>query len=74
MAGQNQRKYILERSSIMETQYYKITNINGDYAFLTRIDINSRDEVMVALALLPYDIDIGTTLKWENFTYTTYDK
>ena len=54
----------------METQYYEITNINGDYAFLTRTDGESTDEVMVAVALLPYDIDVGTKLKWENFTYT----
>ncbi len=54
----------------MKTQYYKITNINGDYAFLVRTDIDNTDEVMVALALLPYDIDIGTKLKWENFAYT----
>jgi len=54
----------------METQYYKIANINGDYAFLVRTDTDSTEEVMVALALLPYDIDIGTKLKWENFTYT----
>ena len=54
----------------METQYYKITNINGDYAFLVRTDIENTDDVMVALALLPCDIDIGTKLKWENFTYT----
>ena len=33
-------------------------------------DTDSTEEVMVALALLPYDIDIGTKLKWENFTYT----
>ena len=54
----------------METQYYKVININGDYAFLVRTDIDSSVEVMVALALLPYDIDVGTTLKWENFTYS----
>ena len=54
----------------METQYYKVANINGDYAFLARTDIESNEEVMVALALLPYDIDIGTKLKWESFTYT----
>lgn len=54
----------------METQYYKVTNINGDYVFLIRTDIDSSEEVMVALALLPYDIDVGTKLKWESFTYT----
>ena len=56
----------------METLYYKVKNINGDYAFLVRTDIESDDEVMVALALLPSDIDIGTNLKWENFTYVLY--
>ena len=51
-------KYFLKGELIMETQYYKITNINGDYAFLVRTDIDSTDEIMVALALLPYVTDL----------------
>ena len=57
----------------METKYYIITNINGDYAFLTDSSGSNSDEIMVALALLPVNIDVGTKLKWECFTYTVCD-
>ncbi|MBQ3969601.1 MAG: hypothetical protein II685_03835 [Clostridia bacterium] len=57
----------------METKYYIITNINGDYAFLTDLSGSNSDEIMVALALLPVNIDVGTKLKWECFTYTVCD-
>ena len=50
--------------------FYRVASINGDYAYLVRTDINDSEEMVVALALLPDEIDIGTQLKWEDFSYT----
>lgn len=45
-----------------------VIDIRGDYAFI-RYDIS---DVIIefALALLPYDIDIGTRLKYENYEFS----
>ncbi len=44
-----------------------VMDIRGDYA-LIRYD-NTGTESEVALALLPWDIDIGDRIKFENFEY-----
>lgn len=54
----------------MEPYYYRVKRIDGDYAYLVRTDIDDNDEMIVAMALLPQDIDIDTNLKWENLVYT----
>jgi len=43
--------------------------IDGDYANLVRTDIESADVKLVARALLPEGIDVGTKLKYEMFEY-----
>lgn len=50
--------------------FYRVNRINGDYAYLVRTDIEDNEEMIVALALLPVDIDVNTKLKWEDFVYT----
>ena len=40
----------------METWYYEVVSIDGDYANLKRTDIESDDLKLVARALLPADI------------------
>ncbi len=57
----------------MGPYFYKVNRINGDYAYLVRTDISDNEEMIVALALLPVDIDINTRLKWEDFVYTIAD-
>ena len=48
--------------------YKKIKkNLEGEYATLT--DINTGDELFIALFLLPDGIDIGTQLHYENLCY-----
>ena len=38
----------------METKYYIVTSIDGDYAWLTRTDTDKEEEpVFIARALLP---------------------
>ncbi|MGN0498031.1 MAG: chorismate--pyruvate lyase [Acutalibacteraceae bacterium] len=54
----------------MGPYYYKVNRIDGDYAYLIRTDISDSEEMIVARALLPEDIDINTKLKWENLVYT----
>lgn len=53
----------------METWYYKVISIDGDYANLMRTDIESEDIKLVARALLPEDINEGSQLKYEYLQY-----
>lgn len=53
----------------MEIYYYVVDSIDGDYANLVRTDIESLDKKLVARALLPDGIDVGTKLKYEMFQY-----
>lgn len=57
----------------MGPYYYKVNRIDGDYAYLMRTDITDNEEMIVARALLPRDIDVNTNLKWENLVYTILD-
>ena len=53
----------------METIFYIVDSIDGDYANLKRTDIATEDVKLVARALLPDGIDVGTKLKYEMFEY-----
>lgn len=52
----------------MEPKDYKVTKIEGEYAYLT--DINTGEEMFIALALLPFGTDIGSKLHYELLEYT----
>ena len=53
----------------METWYYEVVSIDGDYANLRRTDIESDDLKLVARALHPPEIVEGSTLKYELMQY-----
>ncbi len=53
----------------METWYYEVVSIDGDYANLKRTDIESDDLKLVAQALLPPEIMEGSRLKYELMQY-----
>lgn len=53
----------------METFYYEVVSIDGDYANLKRTDIESEDLKLVARALLPAEICGGSRLKYEWMQY-----
>ena len=53
----------------METFYYVVDSIEGDYANLRRTDTESDDLKLVARALLPSEISEGTRLKYELLQY-----
>ena len=52
----------------METKHYVVLKIEGEYATLK--DINSGDELFIAMALLPEETDIGVRLLWEDLAYS----
>ncbi len=54
----------------METWYYEVVSIDGDYANLKRTDIEADDLKLVARALLPAEITEGSRLKYEMMTYS----
>ena len=52
----------------METKYYIVARIDGDYAWLKRTDAEE-EPLFIARALLPEEIDEGTKLKYEMLQY-----
>ena len=55
----------------MEAKDYKVTKIEGEYAYLT--DDVTGEELFIALALLPIGTDVGTHLHYEMLEYTIID-
>lgn len=53
----------------METWFYEVVSIDGDYANLRRTDIESNDLKLVARALLPAEILEGSKLKYKLMQY-----
>lgn len=53
----------------METWYYEVVSIEGDYANLKRTDVVTDDVKLVARALLPPEIAEGSRLKYELMQY-----
>ena len=47
---------------------YTVRRIEGEYATLT--DIETGEELFIAMALLPEGVDIGTKLHYEMMEYT----
>ena len=53
----------------METWFYEVVSIDGDYSNLRRTDMESEDLKLVARALLPPEITEGSRLKYEMMQY-----
>jgi hypothetical protein len=53
----------------METRFYEVARIDGDYAYLRRTDKIEDELFIVARALLPEAIDEGAKLKYEWLQY-----
>lgn len=54
----------------METFYYQVESIDGEYANLKRTDIESDELKLVARALLPAEIYEGCKVKYEFMQYS----
>ena len=57
----------------MNTFYYQVVNIDGDYANLKRTVEEGAELKLVARALLPEQIREGTLLKYEWMQYEIVD-
>lgn len=57
----------------MDTFYYEVIRIDGDYAELKRTDQEDEECKLVARALLPAEIMEGTRLKYEMLQYEVDD-
>ena len=53
----------------IQTMYFKVERIDGDYAYLRRTDEEQDEPRLVARALLPDMIREGTRLKYEMLQY-----
>lgn len=53
----------------MDTWFYEVVSIDGDYANLKRTDQQIDDLKLVARALLPDEIEVGSRLKYEMLSY-----
>ncbi|MDI9241102.1 chorismate--pyruvate lyase [Fusibacillus kribbianus] len=54
---------------MFETWFYVVESIDGDYANLKRTDMEVDDLKLVARALLPEGIAVGSRLKYEMLQY-----
>ena len=54
----------------MEPKDYTVVNIEGQYAYLREVGTNGKEDLFIALALLPEGTDIGSNLHYEMFEYT----
>ena len=52
----------------MEPKDYILSRIEGEYAYLR--DVDSGNEIFIALALLPQGADVGSRIHSEMFEYT----
>ena len=55
----------------MEPRNYTVIKIAGEYATLQ--DTDTKEELFIALALLPEGTDLGTHLHYEMFAYEITD-
>ena len=52
----------------MEARDYTVIKIEGEYATIK--DVNTGDELFIAMALLPAGVDVGTRLHYEMLEYS----
>ena len=56
----------------MEPKDYTVVRIEGEYAYL-RDEHGAAEDLFIAIALLPPDVDVGTRLHYEMFCYTVIE-
>ena len=54
----------------MEPKEYVIVRVEGDYAYLRLLDGSSSEELFIALALIPWGVDVGTKLRYDMPDFT----
>ena len=56
----------------MDGKIFRLTRIEGEYAYLAPID--GGEDIFIAMALLPPDVDVGTKLKYEMLEYEVIEE
>ena len=54
---------------LLDIWYYEVVSIDGDYANLKRTDEEIDDVKLVARALLPAEISVGSKLRYQMLQY-----
>ena len=54
----------------MEPKDYTVIRIESEYAYLRADDAAADEALFIAMALLPAEVDVGTRLHYEMFSYT----
>ena len=54
----------------MEPKDYTEIRIEGEYAYLRADQAPAEEPLFIAMALLPAEVDVGTRLHYEMFSYT----
>lgn len=57
----------------MEPKDYTVIRIEGEYAYLRTDDVPADEPLFIAMALLPAEVDVGTRLHYEMFSYTVIE-
>ena len=57
----------------MEPKDYTVIRIEGEYAYLRTDDTPADEPLFLAMALLPAEVDVGTRLHYEMFSYTVIE-
>ena len=57
----------------MEAKNYTVVKIEGEYAYLRADGASAAEDVFIAMALLPPNVDVGTRLRCEMLCYTVID-
>ena len=57
----------------METKYYTLIKIEGEYAYLREDGRGEDSDMFIALFLLPLGADVGTRIMCEGFEYSIVD-
>ena len=54
----------------MEAKDYEIVKIEGEYASLRDLSGACEEDLFIALALLPFGVDVGSRVHYEMFEYS----
>lgn len=63
---------LYKKENHMEPKDYTVIKIEGEYATLR--DDETKEELFIAMALLPDGVDVGTKLHYEMLEYTVVEK
>ena len=57
----------------MENKIFKVCRIEGEYAYIKEYESNSSEELFIAIALLPYGVDVGSKLLHNGIEFEIVD-